>query len=1201
MKGLKLVAVIAGTLVALLCALLILAFTPGVQTWAVRKAVADQPGLSVQLERIAAGLSSAEIKDVRIVKDGAIITAKSITARYSVWDFLTNDRLNIEDATATDLMVDLRNATAMAKPADAKAASSSPANRPAPGTKSPSTPAPQSKPAAASSGPFQGILREAQLPMEVRVAKFSFQGQALLPGEQAVKFVLKGGGIETGQRGNIEWTVDFTDPKTNAPLRGLRAAGSAALHIAADRRIDWVDLQTTATAESAKMPAQTVKLEFKAEQPTPTSNESYNIKVALVRQQQTEPLLTTKAEFQPATHQLAGTWEIAVRSEQLAALLTGLGLPEVNANGSGKFTFAPDTSAASGSGELQLKVAQLEKISPELAAIGAIQVRALFDGGFANNVVRLDRLELDTSTTAGKKLVQISAAQKISFNVTDQRVTIPDPKAELARISLSQLPLAWAQPAAKPLVIERGDLSMVLAVESDSDGSHIRVRAIEPLTLRDVTVRSGDKKLVDQLTLSLRPQIEYTANQVMAEVTELKLSMPTGDSVVGQLKADVTQLKTTPAIVFTTQLQAKIVSLLKPYSPVEVGPLSADIALAGRLEGDNLALAKATLNVNREGNVMMTALELLQPLKVDVKKTTFAASNPNATVARLRLGELPLAWAEAFVPKSKFAGSLAGATLEISARSVEDLTVTSTAPVTLRGISVTMDGKPLAEKLDLTADFTATKRADVVTYDLRRLELKQGETALARVTATGEAKLGPKLTLKAKGNLAVDAATAMRQPAALAYATLAKGKVTVAFEADMAEATQVKATISARNLVAKVDNRSLGDLDVTVSAQLKADGSGSVTMPLTLTNAGRKSDLAIEGTFGKAANKETFLFSGKVASNQLVVDDFQPLAGLAPASAPEAKPTAPAPTRDEKPFWKGVNGKVEVDLKRVLYGKDYAITAIQGTATITDSRLSLDRLEGKFKENPFKVAAGVNFTAQQAKPYTLTGNVDVTNVDIGAILRAANPNEPPAMETKVTVAAILNGNGATTTDLAKNVYGVFDVNGTAGVLRALSRKGTTGQVVNLASSALAILGAARGSDTTSAIAGLASTFNEMPFDKFTMRVERGADLNLKVSTLEFISPLMRTTATGGITNTGPADTPIQNQPMQLQFQLGAKDQLALLLNKAGALGEKQDEKGYYLMTQTFKVGGTAAKPDSSSLWKILGEAAARAAAGAFLR
>jgi hypothetical protein len=288
-------------------------------------------------------------------------------------------------------------------------------------------------------------------------------------------------------------------------------------------------------------------------------------------------------------------------------------------------------------------------------------------------------------------------------------------------------------------------------------------------------------------------------------------------------------------------------------------------------------------------------------------------------------------------------------------------------------------------------------------------------------------------------------------------------------------------------------------------------------------------------------------------------------------------------------------------MKRILYGKDYVISGVRGTAVITDSKLSLDGLEGKFKENPFKLAAGVTFAASQPKPYALSGAMNVSNFDVGEILRAANPAEPPALETKLTVNAKLAGNGLNVTDLAKNVYGQFDLSGTKGVTRMLARKGTAGQTVGLASTALSILGAARGSDTTSALGALAGALNEMNFDQLTMKVERGEDLNLKVSTLEIISPVMRMTGTGGLSKAPGADDSVQNQPMKFTFQLAAKDQLALVLGKAGVLGQNLDEKGYTLMKQSFTIGGTPAKPDSSQLWKFLGAAAVQAAAGSFLK
>ena len=558
--------------------------------------------------------------------------------------------------------------------------------------------------------------------------------------------------------------------------------------------------------------------------------------------------------------------------------------------------------------------------------------------------------------------------------------------------------------------------------------------------------------------------------------------------------------------------------------------------------------------------------------------------------------------------------ALGGVSLEVSVRSVDDVTVTTTEPIAVRALSVTMDGAAIAQSLDLAAEFTATKKGDVIAYDLRRAEVKQGNISLASVTVAGEMKPGAKLSVSAKGNLAADLAALLGQPVLAPYATISRGKLTTVFEATIGDLIRAKAAVATQALTARQNNAALGDLDLSLNVEMKTDGGGTVTLPLTLVTGGRRSDLKLDGTFAHTAATTTF--NGKISSDQLVADDFQALAALAalaPASPPEAKPAATPPrvpaknpatrpsvapvvTRDAAPVWKGVNGKVELDVKKILYGRDYAISGVRGTATITDARLALDGLEGKFKENPFKITAGVTFAEQRAQPYALTGDVNVTNLDLGEILRAANPNEKPAIETKVTVLAKLNGNGATLPDLAQNAYGQFDVSGSAGVLRGLGKKG---EAVGVASSLLGLLGQAKGSNTTVAVAELTAQLNEMRFDKFTMRVDRGADLNLKLTALEFISAAMRVTGTGSITY--QKGVPIDQQPLQVDVKLAGKDHMSLLLNKAGLLDGKQDEKGYATMSRAFSVSGTAAKPDSSQLWRIIGEAAARAAVGTFLR
>ncbi len=1184
MKALKILAIVAGVVVVLLTLVVVLAFTPSIQTWAARKALAGQPGMTGEIGRVAAGFSDADVRDVRIVKDGMVISVTGLTAKYSAWDYISNGRINVDQVSVRELVVDMRNATAAStssSPAQTGGGSAVPSTPAATGTKQ--TPAPSGPGAStASKAPFNGLLSQAQLPFDVRVAKLDISGRALLPDDQTATFELKGANIETGQRGKLEWRIDFADPKPAAALAGLRSTGTADVHVTGDRRIDLVEIDANATATGPKLPKDQLRLTAKAEQPKAGGDEDYEVNVGFDRSGRLERILGSKAHYQSAQREFAGDWQVNVRTEQLAAILAGLGLPEVAANGAGKFTFKVDTGAASASGNLEGDVSALEKISPELKQIGAVRFTTSFDGGLADGTAKLEKFQLVTTMRDGVKLAEISLAQRVGFNLETKRVAIANTQSELARIAIQALPLAWAQPFVKAVTIDRGDLSMVLAIEAEADGSRIRVRSVESLALRNVTVRSGDKKLVDQVTLTAKPQVDYSATHIVAGLVDLSVSMPSGDALTGQLNADVTELATTPRIAFTTQLQAKVVAALKPYLPLDPGPLAVSIVTEGRIQGDVLQLAKANATVNRDNGALLTAFELQQPLTANLAKASATVPQPAATAARVRLGEVPLAWAEAFVANAKFAGVVSGATLEISFRSPEDVTVVTAEPLILRGVGATMEGKAMVQALDLHAELTATKRGDAITFELRKMELTQGKSSLLGLTASGEAQLKAKLILVAKGNLDADVAALMKQPAAAQFATLTRGRLTTAFEANVGETIQAKATVAARNLVARQNNQALGDLEMTISANVKADGSGTVTMPLTLARANRKSDLAIDATFGQSADKKSFLFTGKVASNQLFVDDFQPLAALAPAGE---KPKTPAPTtkptRDAQPFWAGAQGKVQMDLIRVVSGPTYVVSPLRGSAIITPSQITLEGLEGRFNENPFKSNATITFNAQQPKPYTLVGSADVTNFDVGAILRTSNPKEKPAMETKLNVTARLNGNGATIGDLATNIYGKFDLTGSQGVLRALGRRT---EAASIGSTVLGLAGALTGSNQTSAIAEVTAAFAELKFDTFKMQVERGADLAFKLTNIEFISPIMRTSGSGSIANR--PNVPVENQPMDIKLQFGAKGQLAQLLAKAGALGNQQDEKGYQLLQRTFAVGGTPANPNSKALWDL---------------
>lgn len=1203
MKALKIVGLAVGGIVLLAVLLVGLAFVPAVQTWAVRKAVAGQPGLTLEVGRVAAGLSTTEIRDLRLVQDGLIVTVRRVSAEYSAWDYLKHKRVNVEKIEVQGLGIDTRQMPASASTTMAR------------------------PPAVAMTAPmprppvFLGALRLMQLPLDVRLAHLAVDGRAELPGDRALEFTLQGGGIEVGQRGQIAWKIDFSDPTAGASVRALHADGSIGLHIATDRRIDLIELENTTAAEGPKLPPDRVRLELKAEQAAPDANEIYTTRVSLLRDAKTEPVFNSRVEYVAATHKLDGIWDMAVRSEQVAALLAGFGLPEASADGAGRFSYQPDTTAVVASGELNVRVAGLEKLGAQFPAVGPLQLHAAFDGAFADNVARLDRLEVELGAAAGRKLLEVGTAQPVSFNVATQRFTLAKPDVELAHVTLQGLPLAWAQAAAKPLTIESGELSAAFSIMAEADGSQVHLRTVHPVTFAGVTLRDGDRKLVDQLSLTLSPAIDYSAARMVANVPDLNLSLPAGDAATGSFKAEVTNLATTPVIAFSAQFQERLVSVIRPYLSFDPGPILVESATEGRLHGQTLQLARFASTVKLKTGALVAAIETLQPLTADFATMRVAATNAAAVAVRIRLGELPLTLAQPFVPKARFSGTLSGATVEISLPAKDQIAVQTAAPVSLRGIGVVLDGQALANGLDLDVDFAAAKRGGTLSADLRRLEVRQGATLLARLAAAGEATLGAKLNASGKGKLEADLAAVMKQPALATAALLSRGNLTADFEVVSGDPLQVKAKVAVRNLVARQGSQPLGDLDCVVEAALKADGSaGTVKIPLTLAVGGRRSDLTLDGSFSRTPSMLSF--TGKLGSNQIVVDDFQALAALAPqGSAPgapaAAKPTAgnpavpkpaaaaqgapgptaaAAPARDTEPFWKGIGGRFDADLKLVKYGRDYTISDIRCTAAIDETRLALDNLGGKFKDNAFKIAAGITFAAKDPQPYTLTGTVDIPGFDVGGFLRATNPNEAPALETKVTIKAKLNGRGATAPDLAENAYGEFDVTGSKGILRAL---GNNGQVVGAASAVLGLFGALRGSDNAVAMGELAGELKEMPFDRLTMHVDRGADLNLKLTSLEFVSPVTRLTGSGTIQH--QKGVSIVNQPLHVELQLAGKGHMAVLLGKLYLLGDQKDDKGYSLMSSPFVVGGTPSKPDSSQLWKIVGSAAAKVAAGMLFR
>ena len=1205
-KAFKIFALLAVLLLLGAGGLIALAFSSGFQTWAFRRAVAGMPGVKIEVASIEAGLSQARLTGLKVVVPGATVSADSADATLSVWDVITRHRLDLGTVNVRNAVIDLRGAAPAPTARPAVAGSSDtltpvtlnpqktpPTNAPVP--TAPARPAPAAVPAsAARPSDFNGLLAGLELPAEVSIAKFTANARVLLPEERTAVSSVTLVDLGRGRQGKLDWKVDVTDPRAAAPVQAAHASGTAAVTVAANGRITAIATDALATFEGPGLPADRISLKAKAAPGGTAGDETYEITVGLERGTQIETVVESHAEFLKATRSLTGTWKVAARSEQFAALLTGFGLPTLAVAGEGKFSFESAARATSASGELDVQASDLGRVSPGLSALNAVHSHAAFDLRVAGDKAVVERLEFNVNDATGRRLADISARQRISVSLADYSLNFDNPAAELARVSVQRLPVAWLQPWVKDYTLEAGDLSLVVAVEAGTDASRVRARAIEPVLVQGLSVRQAGRLLLEQATISVRPDIEYTTARITAALTELKVTLPAGDNIAGTVSAQITGFPKAPVVDFTTDLSGRLGEGFRKQVPELPAAVRFTAAAQGRKDGDDLQVARCSITVNQDAGGLLATVEAVQPFRINLVAGAFAANNSAAVAVRARLGELPLGWIEPFEKRAKLAGMVSGGLIDLTIRTLDDLTVTATTPLALRGATMSWAGQPLVQTLDMTADFTATWKAQAIsptqktatiTYEVRRLEAKQGEATLLRFNATGSVKPGDKLVGAAKGALEIPDAGALSRQPALAAGGFTRGTVSATFDASMDGAGQASVVVTTRNLTSRQAPGSPLNLDSNFSLLLKPDGSGTIKLPLTLTAGTRKSDLAFDGTFTQPAGG--FTFNGRLASSQANVDDLQMLAGLIPATGSTPVPATPAsrPTVATGPFWKGMSGRIEADLKNVQSGT-YVLSAIHGMLVVTDNRIAVSGLEGSFRNNnPFKLSGNLDYAATQARPYVLAANLDVTGLDVGEILRQANPNERPALETKMNVTGRIAATAAQPEGLLENLTGQFDAAGSAGTFRALGKKG---EAVGGISTLVGLVGALSGSDRTVAAAQLATALNELKFDKISMKVVRGADLNLQLSSLELVSPIMHLTGKGQISYR--AGVPIDQQPLAVQLQLASKDQLAQLLNRAGMLNPTADADGYYPMSRPFVIGGTAAKPDSSELWRMIAEA-----------
>ncbi|MSU69795.1 MAG: hypothetical protein EXS39_03255 [Opitutaceae bacterium] len=593
------------------------------------------------------------------------------------------------------------------------------------------------------------------------------------------------------------------------------------------------------------------------------------------------------------------------------------------------------------------------------------------------------------------------------------------------------------------------------------------------------------------------------------------------------------------------------------------------------------------------------AVQAMQPFEFNRRTGELKVAEPASDLLRLDLGGLPLAWVQPFTKGLTLLGDDVHGAFVVGARG-GGFAVRAVAPLTLGGLSIALDGRPLVQAVDVSLQASADYTPQGWQTELVGVTARSVGITLLTLEARAGQLAGKDQPIKITGQWSANLPAVLAQPAAADYAVLTGGRATGDFAASLGPRREIQAKFALTGLATdpKIGSATLPALSAEVRADFDEAGKIAFNVPLLIEREGRKSDLILAGTLSPVAGG--LVLDGRLTSSFFAVEDAQilaaPLAGKLPAGA---SPAGAPPARDPAPVWRGVSGQLALGLKQVVYQQKFEMRDVGGVVRLEAGALKLDGVRaGLGAGSDFKLSGAVNFDSKAKEPYALKADLAVNNFDSVPAFQAFDPGKSATIEGKFNLTSRLAGSGLNVAHLAERTRGEIQLSSRGGVFRALRTElSDKVQKTQAAVAALGgLLGAMTGKDRiadfanrTQIVSDIARTLAEIPFDQLSVAVTRDAGLNFNLKDFTLISPEVRLAGTGEIRHA--EDTTLLAQALDLRLQLGARGKLADMMNRAGLLDGRRDGLGYVGFAVPLRVSGTLRNPDTSELRTTLLKAA----------
>jgi len=863
---------------------------------------------------------------------------------------------------------------------------------------------------------------------------------------------------------------------------------------------------------------------------------------------------------------------------------------------SGRAVTSPDVWPVIGlDGDLSVVVPRLRRLVPD---IGRVAGQARFELDLGRLELGADNASLDVVGPDGRSMVAVRFENDAPLRLALPEMT-PDWETSTPQrldIIIDGFPIAWVSPFIPELDLAGGELHGRLRAVTGG-GLGLTLEPTAPFEIRDLQPVYRGWAFAAGSTASVEPRLRLDNRAVRFALENFRVRTPDRGRLDGEIElvVDRAEQQRIDASVF---FEGEFPSVAKSIG--RIGALSwrqrAVIDTASR----TLEVADLEVGLTDAAGTRFLELRTLRPFNVAADPLGFAVAggSPDILVATITPLELEQLFPrllgfnlEGVLPQGEFVGRVENGGLLLAADE----------PLVFRDVTVGWGNAALLDRVTIGLEHEILYSTDGL--QARSIEFTTLGPHGTRIADASLRAVMPLTGLETISSFHFDTVANLepltRQPIFNGLPAFLEGTVGGAIDLVNGETSTFSGSFALRDARAE-GGGDLPDLDAGIEFLTTAGERLEVAAPIRLSSAANgTSDLRFGGEIEKTASGARF--DAALEGERIAVADVMTFVRLVAPEGGEQSTADPEPARteagdhwsttaiaqlrerrDTRPVWgERVSGRARLDIGRIQLPR-YAVQNIRGTVEVDPTSFALTAAGAELLGAELTMTGGLDFDAAADQPYELSFATSFTDLDLGALFRAVDPEAPPTLEGIFEVRSDVSGRGRNLADLGLGSLGGVRLSGRDGVFRGLA-----GQF-GLARTGAGVLGFLTFSKQLKAVSRLLGELEELEFDTFSVELARETPRRFAISELKVISPLAVIDGSGGV-EVEPG-VPLATSVLDASLDMATRGDLTILFDGLGLLGEDEDERGYRPLTRPVTVGGTVSEPDTSAFYEMLDEA-----------